>query len=80
MQASELMKALEDVGGLPVGLDQAAKGMLLSLLEVFKEQTGREPTQVLPPPTLPAAYIYRRMYIHTYIHICISYHISMYVY
>ena len=47
MQASTLMKALEDVGGLPLGLDQAAKGMLMSLLEVFKEQTGRDPTQVL---------------------------------
>ncbi|KAJ1480970.1 hypothetical protein T484DRAFT_1955320 [Baffinella frigidus] len=44
-QAVTLMKALEDVGGLPLGLDQAAKTMLLSLLEVFKEQTGRDPTQ-----------------------------------
>ena len=43
--AAELIKALEDAGGLPVGLDQAAKSMLVSLLEMFKEQTGREPTR-----------------------------------
>ena len=35
------------------------KGMLMSLLEVFKEQTGRDPTQVLSPTQIFFFYITR---------------------